>query len=315
MTGISGSGKTVALQSIEQDICQHCGIVLAFDFNGSHSVWFDNSCRKIENRISLKQEGLPFSFLHNNTIHQEIYIELLLHVFSSVARFGVQQEMQLYKALKVAQNYKLEQPDTADFLLLKIALVKIFGNAAYSIIAHMRTLFTVKTATNYAILPNRINILDFSGFDGTSQMQLANFCLTFIWQRLLTGNAQAIFPFFIVLDEFQNLDFSPKATLSSLLREGRKFNIHLLLATQSLSSFSKKERTILDQAATKLYLHPDDSDLRLLKNSLNGISSAAAEKALKSLPIGYCFANGTFDIGNQTIQKSLRIALGTKYRS
>ena len=47
---------------------------------------------------------------------------------------------------------------------------------------------------------------------------------------------------YVVLDEVQNLDHRQGSPLEKMLREGRKFGVSLILATQTLSNLKKEEQ-------------------------------------------------------------------------
>ena len=66
------------------------------------------------------------------------------------------------------------------------------------------------------------------------------------------------------VDEVQNMSYSARGMLSSLLAEGRKFNINLILATQlvTFNSTNQTQRKML-QSGLMLYFQPADSDMSM----------------------------------------------------
>ena len=99
----------------------------------------------------------------------------------------------------------------------------------------------------------------------------------------------------IVLDEVQNLDHKEGSPISKYLREGRKFGLSLILATQTMSNMKKDERDRMFNAAHKLFFKPADTELK----SFAEIAALATRqrvdewiRKLSSLKKGECFSIG-----------------------
>ena len=109
-------------------------------------------------------------------------------------------------------------------------------------------------------------------------------------------------PITIVLDEMQNLDHRPDSPIDKFLREGRKFGISLILATQTISNFNQEQKDRLFQASTKLFFKPAttevDSFAVLLSKVYPGLSKAEWVEHLNSLNKGQCFFIGYIDDGH-----------------
>lgn len=104
-----------------------------------------------------------------------------------------------------------------------------------------------------SIQSGQINILDLSRADCLAASCLAEIILSNLWRNVqFCGQEAAQQEMVVVLDEFQNLSLKSDATLRSILREGRKFGISLLLATRTLEVCSKDIIALLNQAATRL---------------------------------------------------------------
>ena len=102
-------------------------------------------------------------------------------------------------------------------------------------------------------------------------------------------------PKVIVLDEVQNLDHREGSPLSKYLREGRKFGLSLILATQTMSNMKKDERDRMFNAEHKLFFRPADTELRAFAEIA---ALATREKPdewvrkLSSLSKGECYSIG-----------------------
>ncbi len=88
-------------------------------------------------------------------------------------------------------------------------------------------------------------------------------------------------PVRLIVDEFEN--FSSHA-FASILAEGRKFGIHLVLAHQVLAQLDTKTRSlILNNCANKIVFQTGHEDAKLLNKALSGDPSAFD---LANLPVG-----------------------------
>lgn len=90
-------------------------------------------------------------------------------------------------------------------------------------------------------------ILDLSEVDALTQVSLAELTLSSIWRNAQYGSLKLFTEnLIIVLDEFQNLSLKKDSVLRNMLREGRKFSISLVLATQTLGTSSKAILSLLN---------------------------------------------------------------------
>ena len=114
-------------------------------------------------------------------------------------------------------------------------------------------------------------------------------------------------PLFVVLDEFQVLRLTSNSILAHILREGRKHNLALLLATQTLETFNKEQVAVIRQAATQLYFRPDERCLRQLEREYMGENWVKNREKVVSFQRGECIAVGRFRMGNMIIKKPIFI--------
>jgi DNA phosphorothioation-dependent restriction protein DptH len=100
-------------------------------------------------------------------------------------------------------------------------------------------------------------------------------------------------PIPLVLDEIQNLDHRPDSPIDKMLREGRKFGLSLILATQTTSNFNNEQRDRLFQAAHKLFFKPADTEIDRFATLLGQITSQSKAdwaQRLAQLRRGYCWS-------------------------
>jgi len=108
-------------------------------------------------------------------------------------------------------------------------------------------------------------------------------------------------PITIVLDEMQNLDHAPDSPIDKMLREGRKFGISLILATQTISNFNKEQKDRLFQASTKLFFKPATTEIDSFAKLLNQVQPQFTvlewREKLNNLQKGQCYYIGYVDNG------------------
>lgn len=100
--------------------------------------------------------------------------------------------------------------------------------------------------------------------------------------------------------------------MAQILREGRKFNLSLLLATQTLFTFNTDKRLLLQQPATKLYFKPVESELKKIAKQFPDIDPKDAERLLQGLRIGECLATGEFEIAGRSEFRTLKVSFREK---
>ena len=134
-----------------------------------------------------------------------------------------------------------------------------------------------------------VTIIQLDGYDQDEIKKLmAEFILWDMWYYTLDGTKDKAIP--VVLDEAQNLDFSDGSPAAKILREGRKFGWSAWFATQTFNNFSKEELSIIDNAGTKIYFNPAESELRVIAGRIGD----ATPEELRMLKKGQCLVMGQF---------------------
>jgi len=142
---------------------------------------------------------------------------------------------------------------------------------------------------------NWVHVLQLKGLAREIQKMVTEFALWDLWDYVQnTGSKNRPIP--IVLDEIQNLDHSSDSPIDKMLREGRKFGLSLILATQTTSQFNQEQRDRLFQAGHKLFFKPATTEInrfaQLLSQSTTSISKADWGRRLASLEKGQCWSLG-----------------------
>lgn len=315
VTGLSGSGKTCRLNQIELANTNDNTTIIVLDMAYTHTEdQILPSIRKkhtaIANRINAVKDGIDlciFQPIRNEKNEVESPIHLInsaVEAFSASQNFGVRQIAALREAVIDAIKYRADfesDVEALDFCLsirdditAETVRQRLWG------LLNCRVLRTSKKQ----IKSSFINILDFSGVDESTKALLAELTLASIWRSAQYGNLRAFTGnLLIVLDEFQNLPLKKDAVLRSLLREGRKFGISLVLATQTLAAFPKDVLALLDQSATKLYFRPAQSEARKIAKEIGADDQKEFAEQLVNLKVGECIAVGDLCIGGTPIRR------------
>lgn len=140
-----------------------------------------------------------------------------------------------------------------------------------------------------------VHVLQLKGLAREIQKMVTEFVLWDLWDYAQnTGSKNRPIP--IVLDEIQNLDHTSDSPIDKMLREGRKFGLSLLLATQTTSQFNQEQRDRLFQAGHKLFFKPANTEIdrfaQLLAQSTPAVSKADWGQRLAKLEKGQCWSLG-----------------------
>jgi len=298
--GTSGSGKSWAAQDIERKLAEDGGAVVVLDFNSTHEKVYGKYVR----RINVRQEGFPFSLLGlDSRFSKEEAAQKVLKLFLGVTKLPVRQKRVLRNAILAAISES--GPGCNEFGSIKRQINKIalldekLEDVAEAVKDRFFELFNdVTTNSVPVVIPGKVTILDFSGYEYLTQHILAEFALNALWRDVRSlRKVHENFSIYLSLDEFQNLNCRPGGIIEEILREGRKFRLNMLLVTQTLATFSPEMRPILQLPATKLYFPLVEKDRKSVEQELQ-FPNEAGKVLLGSLQKGFCLATGRFSVGN-----------------
>lgn len=314
VTGISGSGKTCRVHQMELKTVYNGQTVIVFDVGNSHNPKqifqpIRSEYEALSNRIPVIQAGIDPHFFSSDCSPQLqstpefLIINNIAQAISKPANLGVNQTKVLRNAISNAfHKYTAEDNE----MQLIGSALKELGTVGENLYQRLWPLFecNVFRPSTHNIQPNKINILDFSNLDSETQQILIEILLAGLWRHRDTfQNKNTKCNLF--LDECQLLYLGSTSIVCQLLREGRKFGINLILATQSLSNIPRQAISMLQQAGTKLYFQPAQADLRHIAKSLSQIYGGDWQQPLAQLRRGECIADGILQVGESTIRRPL----------
>ncbi|MDX9770537.1 MAG: DUF87 domain-containing protein [Tenuifilaceae bacterium] len=138
------------------------------------------------------------------------------------------------------------------------------------------------------------HIFQLAGLDMYTRKLVTEFVLWDLY-GYLQAKGEKSKPKVLVLDEVQNLDLREGSPLSKYLREGRKFGLSLIMATQIMSSMRKDERDKMFNAAQKLFFRPADTELKSFADIAAMLTRRKSDEwvqSLASLGKGECYSIG-----------------------
>ena len=253
LTGKSGAGKTFAMNMLGNRFSDQGDAVLVLSYNSTFSQTKDGDSVR---RINVRTQGLPVSFAfpmqrsENLRKDEEDLIEAITSVFYNVKKFGSRQKRRFHEITKQAVRR-----DAGDIIWsLKSVFEESEDEVSACIYGWFRELFSeIRINPKMDLFEaGKMTILDFEGFSPDTQRLLAELTLSALWREYrITGQGGEV-ELYVMADEFQTLNFKEGSVLDQILREGRKYHISMVIATQTLESFDRPRRLIALQAATCL---------------------------------------------------------------
>ncbi|MCI8593574.1 MAG: DUF87 domain-containing protein [Lachnospiraceae bacterium] len=303
ITGLSGSGKSVRIADIENHIVETGETVIAFDINGTHPDISD----EIGNHISAQVDGLDDNLLDTTFVEQgretsSNFVEYVVETICPRELRGARQRASVREAIKYALEHRWEF--SCDMEAIADGLLRQEDDAALGAYNHMCVLLEGgifrKNATK--IINGKINIVSLQGITPKTQKQIMEVLLGVLWRQMrVKGCGEKTLT--LVFDEFQNLDFHSGSVLFQMLTESRKYNVSLILATQTLTGFSKKELAVIHQVATKLYFRQSLADVRKAAKEIDAWHIDKWRIQLSNLRIGQAIVVGELEIGGRRLQQ------------
>lgn len=310
--GQSGQGKTYfSCRQIETEVSKGKR-VLVVDFSGSYSLkelqknkvkfidrleirdvskdalYWKVPCQDKENFIAILS-GALLECLNITSFYQTKWLKKALayhfekHLFFSVPSFMDSLE-QLVNEDEIVLNSVSDEENIAHLLSRLMPFENLHNFKVYY--AEKGTLDVPWKQTT---------VLQISGFADKERRFLAEIILNLLWAETRLCDTYKRFDV-LALDEVQFLSLKRDRSFSNMLREGRKYGIALVLATQFLSTYDKEERETLMQAGHFLVFRPSANDISFSARmiALDGVSSW--RRILGSLQIGQAVLVGPYRI-------------------
>ena len=305
ITGISGSGKSVRIADIERHILEEKTTIIALDMNGTHEDVI-GEC----NIISVQKDGLNISFLDTSLVEsgEETMANLVQYVVETLCprqMRGACQIAAVRKAIQFAIENHKRFSNEMDAILKGLEIQdELAALGAYN---HLCSILegNIFRASEKRIIPGRLNVISLQGLNSKTQKRAVEILLSVIWREIRIKGKNKGAELIIELDEFQNLDFQSGTVLAEMLTEGRKYGLNLILSTQTLSVFQKKDLALLHQAAVKLFFQPAVTDIDKVATMIESCNKNRWMQVLSHLKVGQAIAVGSLEIMGREIPQPI----------
>ena len=320
IVGESGVGKTETIRSVVTELAQKGINSIIFDYGQGFSLddappEFLEYARPVE--IHASRDGIninpfqlfPFDINGPLNVAQRV-ADTFQRVYSQI---GVQQHAVLRQAVIEllsdseikAENEETWQNDPPWFHGLQNQLEQLSNDGgnpqrriAANVLSHISTVFVFNTFReggekltwkDVAEADGKVFIIQLKGLEHSLERVVTEFLL---WN--LIGFIESIGPgplkCFAVLDEAHKLAFDAGSPVEKLLREGRKFGIGLILASQQPEDFSS---VAFSNTATKLIFQVADEDSKISRQISRklrgGHSFEEIRQTITKLPRGVAY--------------------------
>lgn len=295
ITGKSGQGKTYFIQTLLGELSRNKISSLIIDYtdgflpNQLEPMLKEHFGEQLKPKF-VYQEKLPLNpfkiqqlDLGGFYVDEEPrdMVDRIVQIIDFVFDLGIQQRTLLSEV--ILEGYRLNQ-ESYTFTHLKEDLVSSEESDRGRLYGRISTLlardpFSYDSEFSWADIFNdqgEIHILQLKGFQRNIQQVMIEFMLWDLFQYATkTGLEDTPLP--IILDEIQNLNFSPNSPTVKILREGRKFGLSGVFATQSLDSVVGKDSEAIYNAAQQVHFLPPDSQIRNLARQISSTTKEASE--------------------------------------
>lgn len=300
--GISGSGKSTRINDILLSLFENGKTIIVFDMAGM-DFYPDGAIKGIDgtklNKISAIDDGISLQFLDgildsskSRSFNRASYIA---GIIPGALRLGDQQSGALIEAVMYAASHKGEHGSEMAAVAKGLELqgtptARSLSNKLGGILQ-----CGILRDDGKKIEKGKVNVISFKEISPAIQKNLAETVLALIW-RMLRSDSTDMGDTAVVMDEFQHLSLKGDSALLEMLRESRKYNVSMVLATQTFSSFQKEALAAIRQTAVQLYFQPTVPDVKKISSYVSPGNTKEFEKTLRSLPKGVAVATGNLVI-------------------
>lgn len=311
ITGKSGQGKTYFIQTMLAELSSSNINSLILDYtdgfmaNQLEEKFVESFSSKIDQKIiySTKLPINPFKLQDleiNGLSFPETIQDMtdrIVQIIDFVFELGIQQRSVLSES--IMEGYKVNG-ESYTFTHLKNDLVYSEDAARRNLYGRISGLlnrdpFSYTNDFNWDDVfgnDGSINVFQFAGFQSNIQIVMLEFLLWDIFQYAKNGDESKPLP--IILDEIQNLNFNSSSPVVKILREGRKYGLSGLFATQSLTSIKGNDSESIYNAAEQVHFLPPDNQIVPISKMISSNKSERLdiEDQLKRLHKGEAIVYG-----------------------
>lgn len=301
--GQSGMGKTFLLsRKIEEEIRLGKSILI-MDFSGSYTeqelrknrfqcMKFVTILNPLKNEITinLSKDGINDKLTNSLSkvltkqgyFQKKLLYEAVFKMLKKRNFFSIPNLIEMLKQL----YYEKEDEEEKNVSLILSKL---------DIYSEIKNIYIRPCIEKKYISEPKVYIFQISDYGEIQRKFCVEFLAELIWQNIRSGRKMCNI---IILDEFQNMDLKPGSALSAMLREGRKYELSVWLATQFLGNYDKESVDTLFQVGHKIFFRPTENDERNIADFIDQNKSSIWRKLLRELEVGEAILKGKYFIND-----------------
>lgn len=329
--GSSGSGKTYTIQCLLAELAragQHAAIV---DYTeGFLPTRLEPELKAVANPHThfVRKEPLPINPLKpisSEDPDMGLLVESphdtagrVMSVFASVFNLGDQQKAKLVEAVKATLALHGDGARLEHLLAGLESLDGVSAASAQTLASRIRPFIEANAFGDersggwrevFTSPEHRLHVIQLARISREYARIATEFALWDLYSYATnTGSDRKPLP--IVLDEAQTLSHDIDAPVGKILREGRKFGLAGIFATQTITNLKPDERAQLLQAGHLLFFAPAASEVREYAKILHdqtGDSVSEWTQRLATLEKGECWSYGLVAGSTSQRPKALRV--------
>jgi DNA phosphorothioation-dependent restriction protein DptH len=301
--GIPGQGKSWATTRLLIELSRQNVPALVLDFHSQFSNPDEVFARQVQPYVLDVARGLPFSPFEcpPDSDESDVIANSLevAEIFAHVTNLGPIQQDTLYRALQSAYqengfgrargSEKLEYP-TLESVLGHIKNEGKGRNNVDLILAHCRSLLEMNLfrpeQSEINLLDQIRNglVLDLHRVPEQLQRAAGAFILRKLYKDMFRWGSTDRLRLTIVLDEAHRL--AKDVTLPKIMKEGRKFGVLVIVASQELTDF---HQGIIGNVGTKIIFRVNHPDSRKVAGLLQASMGADLARQISQLPVGTAY--------------------------
>ena len=312
--GNSGQGKTFFLMRELESYCEQGKTILILDYSGSFTekemvekkfLYPD----KVKRFNLDEEESFQWTFCADSI---ELCIKNVADALGEVLNCGSYYQKKL---LEEAVRRTVESGNglcisrllrIVEEMLLERQINENAGRTVENLQHLLTRLFPYEDIDNFVIRNQEaqidtddvLTILDISCYPEGQRRFLTKFIVSLLWREAYRPKAKSRYEI-LALDEMQFLSVKEGSTLNSMLHEGRKKGLSLLLSTQYISHYGEDEKSALHQADTKIIFRPTPEDRRYSARVIAPMNPRIWERELEGLKKGEALLKGHYRLDNR----------------
>lgn len=312
--GQSGQGKTYFLCRQMEEAVKQGEHLFAFDYSGSYSEhelmrqrfkYINSVCRldvKKNMIVSVPEDKLQDivgAITESLGIHSYFQMKLLEEAVENT----------------IEKNKRMSFPklcETLETMLQKEQCSESVNGNTDNLGRLLTRLYPLRGLEHFEIavaekaIYQGLTIFDFTGVPMKIRKILSELCIALLW-HCISSERELGQTITFVLDELQYLSCAENSSLAALLREGRKFDVSVLMATQFINNYENGQLQVLLQAANLVIFKPTVDEIVRVAKCIDRKKCKDWEKILGNLRRGEAVLKGIFFVNGRKYSQSAEV--------